>query len=208
MRIYDISKMINAKLKVWPGDQEFERSEAEFELPGMIGHASSIRASLHTGTHVDAHWHYNKNGISIEKHELENYVGSCQVIDVTSSTNSLIALSDISVAVTEKRILLKTANCVDETEWNNDFKGISPELVHEFHKNGVILIGIDTPSVDLFNTETLTTHQAFYDCNMYNLEGVVLNDVKAGIYQLVALPLRIEGADGSPVRAILIKEDE
>ncbi|MCK8058563.1 MULTISPECIES: cyclase family protein [unclassified Fusibacter] len=201
--IYDITKTINNKLKCWPGDQEYGRHETEFDFKGGTGHASWITASLHTGTHVDAHWHYSDSGLTIDEHNLEHYIGPCQVIDVTAATSSHIEVSDIKVAITEKRVLFKTNQQVDETVWTDDFKGLSVELVHYLNSFGVVLIGLDTPSVDVYQAETLSTHLAFYECGIYILEGLVLNEVTQGTYELIALPLKFEGADGSPVRAIL-----
>ncbi len=204
MKIYDITKTINKDLKVWPGDKEYERNESSFELKDMTGHSSWISASLHTGTHVDAHWHYDSNGMSIEKHDLNNYIGKCQVIDVTHAIGKHIEISDLRTDISQERILFKTSNHMDETKWDDDFKGISVALIHFLKDRGVKLIGIDTPSVDIYNVETLSSHQALYQYDIYNIEGVILNDVPEGIYELVALPLKIEGADGSPVRAVLI----
>lgn len=204
MKIYDITKTINKDLKVWPGDKEYERTESSFELKDMTGHSSWIAASLHTGTHVDAHWHYDSKGMSIEKHDLNNYIGKCQVMDVTHAEGKHIEISDLRTDISQERILFKTSTHMDETKWVDDFKGISVALIHFLKDHGVKLIGIDTPSVDIYNVETLSSHQALYQCDIYNIEGVILNDVPEGIYELVALPLKIEGADGSPVRAVLI----
>jgi len=207
MKIYDITKTINKSLKVWPGDKEYERNESSFELKDMTGHSSWITASLHTGTHVDAHWHYDTNGKSIEKHDLSNYIGKCQVIDVTHAKGKHIEIGDLKVKITEERILFKTSDQMDETIWEDDFKGISEELIYYLNEQGVILIGLDTPSVDIYNVGTLASHQALYKCDIYNIEGLVLNDVPEGTYELIALPLKIEGADGSPVRAVLLDYD-
>jgi len=207
MKIYDITKTINKALKVWPGDKEYERNESSFELKDMTGHSSWITASLHTGTHVDAHWHYDANGISIEKHDLTNYIGKCQVIDVTHARGKHIEISDLKTKITEERVLFKTSDQMDETIWDDDFKGISVELIYYLNEQGVKLIGLDTPSVDIYNVGTLSSHQALYKCDIYNIEGLVLNDVPEGSYELIALPLKIEGADGSPVRAVLVDYD-
>lgn len=208
MKIIDISKTINSKLQLWPGDCELERNESEFEVDGNIGHVSNIVMSLHTGTHVDSHWHYSDSGKTIEQHNLENYVGDCQVVHVYNSSNRLITLEDIKVDIISKRILFRTYKSLDETSWDDNFKGLDPELIKYLSNKGVILIGTDAPSVDAYNYNRFKTHHEFLNNNIYILEGLNLNNVEEQSYELVALPLKIEGADGSPVRAILISGEE
>ena len=106
-------------------------------------------------------------------------------------------------AVTEERVLLATGTFPDPTVFNEDFAALSPELVDQFHERGVRLIGIDTPSVDLFSSKDLPAHARFLANDMAILEGLVLTDVAPGRYELIALPLPLVGFDASPVRAIL-----
>ncbi len=101
------------------------------------------------------------------------------------------------------RVLLKTGTFPDPDRFNEDFAALSVELVDRLHDEGVVLIGIDGPSVDLFDSKDLPAHQAFLRNDMAILEGLVLKDVPAGVYELIALPLKLEGFDASPVRAVL-----
>lgn len=101
------------------------------------------------------------------------------------------------------RVLIGTGTFPDPNQWNNDFAALSPELVDHLHVRGVRTIGIDTPSVDLMDDKQLLAHKRFLAHDMAILEGVVLRDVPAGTYELIALPLRLVGFDASPVRAIL-----
>jgi arylformamidase len=101
-------------------------------------------------------------------------------------------------------VLLRTGTFPDPDQWNEDFAALSPELVHALAAQGVRLVGIDTPSVDPMTSKALEAHNAVADHDMAVLEGVVLDAVPPGLYTLVALPLRIEGADASPVRAVLV----
>jgi arylformamidase len=101
------------------------------------------------------------------------------------------------------RVLFRTGTFPDPSHWNDDFASLSLELVDALHDRGVILIGIDTPSVDPFDSKPLEAHHALAQHAMANLEGLVLDGVGEGEYELIALPLRIVGGDASPVRAVL-----
>jgi arylformamidase len=101
------------------------------------------------------------------------------------------------------RLLLATGTFPDPTLFNEDFASCSPELIEHLHAHGVRLIGIDTPSIDLFPSKNLPSHQACLRRDMAVLEGLVLSHVADGLYELIALPLPLVGYDGSPVRAVL-----
>jgi arylformamidase len=105
--------------------------------------------------------------------------------------------------ITAPRVLLATGTYPDPEHFNTDFAALSPELVEALHGQGVRLIGIDTPSVDLFDSKDLPAHKTFLRCDMAILEGLVLRDVPPGVYELIAMPLRLMGFDASPVRAVL-----
>jgi arylformamidase len=105
--------------------------------------------------------------------------------------------------VMAERVLIATGTYPDPTHFNEDFAALSPEIVEHLHSEGVRLVGIDTPSVDLFESKDLPVHQACLRCDMAILEGLFLRDVPEGTYELISLPLRLVGFDASPVRAIL-----
>jgi arylformamidase len=100
-------------------------------------------------------------------------------------------------------VLFRTGTFPDPQNWNDDFASLSPEVIDALHQHGVILVGIDTPSVDPFESKALESHQALAEYDMANLEGLVLEGVAEGAYELIAAPLRIRGGDASPVRALL-----
>src|SRR4029077_14844401 len=107
--------------------------------------------------------------------------------------------------VTTSRVLFATGTYPDPQTWNSDFAALSVELIDFLHERGVITVGIDTPSVDLFESKDLPAHKAILRCDMSILEGLVLNNLPEGTYELIALPLRLVGFDASPVRAVLRK---
>ena len=112
------------------------------------------------------------------------------------------------ITITTPRILFKTNSFPDPNEWRDDFTALSPELIGYLADHDIILVGIDTPSIDPAKATPLTSHFAVAQHNMAILEGIVLTNVPAGNYNLIALPLKLKDADASPVRAILIENNE
>ena len=207
MKYLDISPPISAKTAVFPGDQPFARTIAlDFNNHDNLL-LSSIQTSLHIGAHADAPNHYHPAGGDIATRPLDYYLGPCQVIWVDLPAGRRILPGHLAdKPITAKRVLFRTNSFPDPTRWNSDFNSVSPELIDYLADRGVCLVGIDTPSVDPEQSKILESHQAVYRRDLAILEGLVLTEVPEGEYYLVALPLRLEGADASPVRAILITD--
>jgi len=201
--IFDITPALTSTLQVWPGDTPLSR-DVLFDMRKGAGITlSTLQATVHLGSHADAPSHYGVDGRSIDACRLETYIGPCQVIAVDVARGSRVKVSDLKVAVTAERVLIRTGTFPDPTVFNEDFAGLSPELVTSLHEQGVLLIGIDTPSVDLFDSKDLISHKTFLKHDMAILEGLDLANVPEGEYELIALPLKLVGFDASPVRAIL-----
>jgi arylformamidase len=164
---------------------------------------STLHATVHLGAHADAPSHYGVQAPAIHERDLDFYLGRCQVIRVCVPRGSCIQPGDLETAVAVPRVLLATGTYPDPEQFNEDFAALSPELVEHLHRHGVKLIGIDTPSVDPFSSKDLPAHRMFLRYGMAILEGLVLKDVPPGVYELIALPLKLAGFDASPVRAIL-----
>lgn len=205
MRIHDISPRIHAGLAVWPGDTPFRREVALSMATGANLDLSSIHATVHLGAHVDAPNHFGRGAEGIEAVTLEPYLGPCQVISVRVPRGERIFPSHLPVPVDSPRVLFRTGTFPNPDRWNDDFASLSPELIDHLHQAGVVLVGIDTPSVDPFSSKALESHHALLRTGMRNLEGILLEQVPDGLYTLVALPLRLQDADASPVRAVLVE---
>jgi arylformamidase len=201
--IYDISPPISERLKVWPGDWPPSREVLLDMKRGDNITLSTLRSTVHLGAHADAPSHYGKDAPAIHERSLDYYVGPCRVIHVGVPRGSRVTPEMLSQPVKAKRVLIATGTFPDPEQFNIDFAALSPELIRHLHLQAVKLIGIDTPSVDLFDSKDLPSHQMFLKCDMAILEGLVLKDVPEGIYELIALPLKLVGFDASPVRAIL-----
>lgn len=203
MALIDISPPLTETIAVWPGDVPLKRAVALSLEAGHNIALSSITTTVHVGAHVDAPNHYVKGGQDVASRSLDYYYGPCQVIQVDLPRGVRILPEHLGVEIQAPRVLFKTGSFPDPTTWNKDFNSLSAELVDHVHAAGGVLIGIDTPSVDLFPDKVLEAHHALARHDMANLEGIVLEHVEAGLYTLIALPLPLVGADASPVRAVL-----
>lgn len=201
--IYDISPPITTSLAVWPGDTPLTREIICDMKDGANITLSTLRSTVHIGAHADGPNHYGVEGESIDQRSLELYLGKCQVIHVTVDRNTRMVPDDLRADVVAERVLLATDTYPDPNNFSEDFAAMSPELIDHLHAKGVKLIGIDTPSVDLFSSKDLLAHQKFLANDMAILEGLVLKNVPEGVYELIALPLKLVGFDASPVRAVL-----
>ena len=184
--IYDITPPISPDLKVWPGDTPPSREVLLDMKRGDNLTLSTLHATVHLGAHADAPSHYGHDAPSIEQRSLELYVGPCQVIHLDVKRGARIEPEDVPANVQADRLLLATGTFPDPRKWNDDFAALSPELVDHLHERGVKLIGIDTPSVDLFESKDLPAHQRVLAHDMAILEGLMLKDVPQGMYELIA----------------------
>ena len=205
-RLIDITPTVSERLAVWPGDVAYSRSVALDMQTGDNLTLSATHSTVHLGAHTDAPNHYAKDGAGISERPLEAYYGPCQVMRVNIKHGERILPAHLSGPVTAPRVLFHTGTYPDPESWNGDFASLSPELIDFLANHGVVLVGIDTPSIDLSDDKVLLSHNAVARHDLAILEGIVLEDVKPGNYTLVALPLKLEGADASPVRAVLVAE--
>lgn len=202
-KLIDISPTISPRLNVWPGDSVVSREVLCDIGKGDHITLSTFRATVHVGAHADAPSHYAADGRTMEQQPIELYVGPCQVIHVDAKRGGAVTPDLIRAKITQPRVLLATGTYPDPEQWNNDYAPLTVELVEMFYSAGVKLVGVDVPSVDAFTSKDLPVHQCFARNDMAIIEGLVLRDVPAGEYELIALPLKLEGFDGSPLRAVL-----
>jgi len=208
MKIHDISRPIGKGIPVWPGDTPFD-----FQLVAKISEGSSVNVgriemSVHTGAHIDAPLHFDDDGADAANVPLAKYVGPCVVADVRPDDRGILpehlpeGLAAEASACT--RVLLRSYNQRPDG-FDEGMAHATPELADWLSEHGVVLLGVDTDSMDAFESKELPAHRALNANGIAILEGIDLSNVAPGRYELVALPLRIEGADGSPVRAVLIE---
>ncbi|MEK7356421.1 MAG: cyclase family protein [Bdellovibrionota bacterium] len=212
MKIHDITPVVSPRIGVFPGDVSFKRNVSlDFEK-GHNLRLSSIATTLHLGAHADSPGHYDKGGEGIDTRSLTPYLGRCLVVNAKVPPGERIKQEHLVVKPEThpewpvERVLVHTGSFPNPEKWNSDFCSFSPELIEEWAKAGVKLIGIDTPSIDPETSKDLPSHAMVAKYDLCILEGLVLSQVSPGLYTLIALPLKLEDADASPVRAILIDD--
>lgn len=204
MRLIDISPLVHDGIAVWPGDVPYRGSKSLQISEGANLDLGAMHTTYHVGAHADAASHYVQGGADVASMPLGHYYGPCQVVEADVDRGARVRAEDLRQPVEAPRVLLKTGTFPDAEAWNEDFAALDPALVDHLAARGVVLVGIDTPSVDLMHDKELRSHRRLHGNGMANLEGLVLHDVDPGRYTLVALPLRLKDADASPVRAVLV----
>lgn len=201
--LYDLSPLVVSTLPVWPGDTPFSAPLAWSIAAGGTINLATVTTTAHLGSHADAPIHTEPGGVGIEAMPLEPYLGLCRVVEVPPEP--LIRpehLAGVDLAASP-RLLLKTGSVTDLEVFPEQFSALSPELARALVAARVKLVGLDTPSVDPFTSKTLDAHHILFGGGVANLEGLRLEHVPPGEYELIALPLRWAGLDASPVRAVL-----
>jgi arylformamidase len=204
--LIDISPPLSPAIAVWPGDTPLSRDVLCDMRRGDTITLSTLKSTVHLGSHADGPNHYSPHAPGIGERSLESYIGPCHVVDAAVSRSTRVGLNHISQPAAgwkHPRVLIRTGTFPNPEHFNEDFAAIEPALIEHLADRGVRLIGIDTPSVDLFTSKDLPAHNAFLRRDVSILEGLVLSGVAPGEYELIALPLRLVGFDASPVRAVL-----
>ena len=211
--IWDISRPLINDLAPWPGDTPF-RYELKWEMTETCSvNVGAISMSVHNGTHADAPFHFIPKGDTSDCVPLENYIGPAVVIDLAekfSRTQPFVAIADLEHARSQiaetRRVLLKT-NCFPDWKRFPDWIPVlKAEAVAWLRELRVVLLGVDLPSVDPIEAKVLEIHCALKSGNIAIVESLDLSEVEAGVYQFVALPLKVMSGDAAPVRALLWRD--
>ncbi|PYE53053.1 cyclase family protein [Deinococcus yavapaiensis] len=198
----DVTRQLTPGHPNWPGDEPY-RLEPRLRISG--GDAVNtvlIATSSHTGTHVDAPFHYDDAGLQLHEVPLSVWVGPCRVLSATGFDVVPASVLDGAGDLPE-RVLLYTGQPARWETFPTTFSALSPELIRALAERGVKLVGTDAPSVDPLTSKTLDAHMACKEAGVFILEGLDLDGVAPGAYELVCLPLPLWGGDGAPARVIL-----
>ncbi len=199
----DISQPLNNEIATWPGDTPFSYEvSCTKEQSGSVN-IGKVTMSIHTGTHIDAPFHFDNDGKKVIDLDIHVYVGPARIIDVSSMDS--IGVKELQQFNLEgvERLLLRTSSHGNAQKFPDTIPFLCAEIAPFLSKKGVRLIGVDVPSVDPLDDKELAAHHQLFQHGIHILENVVLDHVQDGDYELIALPLALTEADGSPVRAII-----
>jgi arylformamidase len=201
-QLWDISPPVHASSPVFPGDHATEVDWTFRIGPGCPVNVAELTLSAHVGAHADAPLHFTEEGTPAGEMSLEPFLGPCRVIDV-SDVRPLVTVDDIDdVTDLPPRVLFRTY-ATQPTSWDDDFCALDPALIDLLASHGVRLVGTDAASLDPSDSKDLPAHFATHRHDVRILENLLLDEVPAGDYELIALPLKLATADAAPVRAVL-----
>ncbi|MCU0926291.1 MAG: arylformamidase [Hydrogenophaga sp.] len=203
-KLWDISPPVHAASPVFPGDTAYTQQWVATIAPGCPVNVSAITLSPHVGAHADAPLHYDPEGVAIGAVDLQAFIGPCRVIHAIGC-GPLVMPEHIAHAMDDlpQRVLVRVYERMPQDRFDNELPAFAPETVALLADRGVLLIGIDSASIDPAASKTLDSHQTIRQRGLRVLENLLLDDVPEGDYELIALPLKLTTADASPVRAIL-----
>ena len=211
MKIFDISLTLSPDLPIWPGDAPFELEQVESIQDGADANVSRLSTSVHIGTHVDAPHHFLNDGRTVENLPLDVLTGPCYVTQLPDGVEAITAeaLDGMPLPAGVTRILFGTRNsrlwARGETQFQEDFVAISEDGAEWLVERGIQLVGVDYLSVAPY-TDSTPTHRILLQAGVVVVEGLDLSAVPRGFYVLYCLPLKLQGSDGAPARAILIQK--
>jgi arylformamidase len=205
MAIYDVTVRLKDGMVTWDGEPgPVCRPIKQIGVGGEPARVSLLTVGTHCGTHVDAPAHFIPGGAGVDALPLEALVGPCRVVEVKATP--LIRPADLdATAVGARRLLLKTRSGAlwDEPVFRRDYVALAPEAADWLVAHGVLLVGIDYLSVDPYDADPFAVHLTLLRAGVVVLEGLDLRQVPPGAYDLAALPLKLDGADGAPARVVL-----
>ncbi|PFD42060.1 arylformamidase [Bacillus cereus] len=199
----DISQPLNNDIATWPGDTPFSYEVSWSKKDSGSVNVGKLTMSIHTGTHIDAPFHFDNDGKKVLDLDIDVYVGSVRIIDVSGLES--IGKKELETINLEgvERLLLRTSSHGKAQEFPEEIPCLRADIAPFLSSKGIRLIGVDVPSVDPLDDKELAAHHQLFKHGIHILENVVLDDVVDGDYELIALPLALTDADGSPVRAVI-----
>lgn len=203
--LYDITRTISPAIAIWPGDTPFTLAHVMRLDEGASVNLTTFTTTAHLGTHADAYYHYEAAGAHPAGMPLDAYIGRARVVTVAKEDGPLLPedFRHVDLSHAERLLVHSAVSRLADHEWPETFPYLSVELIAWLAGLHIRLIGLDSPSVDAFTSTDLPCHHALYRHKMVNIELLQLDGVPDGDYELIALPLKLDGACGSPVRAVL-----
>lgn len=205
MRIHDITVSLSSDLPIYPGDPGINIEPFSRISQGDSANVSRISMGSHSGTHLDAPFHFDDAGTTVDEIALETVIGKALVLEILGTKEIGREELEKFRIEGEERLLLKTDNSKlwQRKGFCEEYAALTKEGAQYLRDAGVRLVGIDYLSIERFHGEG-DVHRTLLEDGILVIEGVNLDGIKAGHYQLICLPLKLKGGDGAPVRALLI----
>jgi arylformamidase len=213
VKIHDVSVLVENGIPTWPGDPKFSMSLASSIAKGGVVNLTRLDMGAHTGTHMDAPVHFYRDGSGVDELPLDVLLGPCRVFDLTRLTEHISPATletcdwkgsgDVGVT----RALFKTGNsrhwADNDRVFDKEFIALTGDAAMHLVHRGVKLVGVDYLSVEAYGGKMHPVHDTLLGAGVVIIEGLSLSEVAAGDYELIALPLKLKGADGAPARVVL-----
>jgi arylformamidase len=209
MRTYDVSLTISPDMPVWPGDPDVALRRVSKIEEGADANVSRIELGVHTGTHVDAPYHFLKDGSTVETLPLKILIGRAYVIHLEDSVDLIMRehLENADIPPRTQRVLIRTRN---SKQWSKEYKdfdtsfvGVDISAAEYLVGRGVKLVGVDYLSVAPYGN-AIPTHVALLKAGVVIVEGLNLSQIRSGRYNFFCLPMKIDKSDGAPARVVLM----
>jgi arylformamidase len=210
MKVYDVTLPVRSGMVVWPGDAGVQLLPATRMADGDEHNVSRLTLGVHTGTHVDAPYHFVADGATVEQLPLDVLVGPAVVVHLPSVAAIAVAdLEALRLPPETRRLLFKTRNSTlwarGEAVFQTDFVALTPDAARWVVDQGIQLVGVDYLSVEDYDSQGYPVHRMLLGAGVVLIEGLDLRAVEPGVYELYCLPLKLVGADGAPARVILVQ---
>jgi arylformamidase len=206
MDIYDISQTLREGMAIWPGDPQFLQRRVQRIQDGEPANVSTLEMGTHTGTHIDAPLHLDDAALDAANMPVRNFIGPTRVFSI--SAEKCIRAADLEGLDWQgvERALFKTRNSdIEVSSFDTSFVYFDKDAASFLAERRILLVGIDAPSADAFDSKELPSHRILLGNGIVLLESIRLAGVPPGDYSLACLPLKLAGSDGSPVRAVLLR---
>jgi arylformamidase len=204
-KIIDVTVPLSAELPTFPGDPPFRAEPTHRMQDGAAYNVAQLSLGTHTGTHVDAPFHFLADGATVDALPLEILLGKARVVDLGG--RDLVDRADLEALDLREdlRVLLKTRNSgqLRQQAFQEDYVYLTPDAATYLAQVGIKLVGFDYLSIEKFGSRDFAAHRALLEAGVVIVEGLDLSDVEPGEYDMTCLPLRIAGGDGSPARVVL-----
>jgi arylformamidase len=204
-RVFDISRTISPALAVWPGDTPFSFEHVLRKADGAAVNLTTLTLSSHTGSHADAPYHMADDDLHPADLPLEPYLGPAHVVTLARRSGGMVPadFAERDLAGMQRLLVHTWVSDLPDDQWPDDFPYPTLEMVDWLAERGVVLLGLDCPSMDRADSEELPCHHRLRQAGVATLETLCFKGIPDGVYELIALPLKLAGVCGSPVRAVL-----